>query len=107
MCDCGQGFAQDRINLVAGCDWKKAYKLVDRNGVDVPFPAGRLYYRIAVGGETVLWEFAISGSEAVLKVESEDVDLIPNRTKYKLIFHPEGEEAGGDPVALGSFTVQQ
>ncbi|KRD08584.1 hypothetical protein ASE48_08450 [Mycobacterium sp. Root265] len=56
---------------------------------------------------TTLWTFDITGSEAVLKVESEDVDLIGNRTEWQLVFLPDGEPAGGEPITHGVTRVQR
>lgn len=53
-----------------------------------------------------IWPFVIAGSEASLKVESEDCDAIPDRTKWQLVFMPDGEAAGGDAVARGVVRVQ-
>ncbi|BBC53808.1 hypothetical protein [Mycobacterium phage PP] len=54
-----------------------------------------------------LWNFVIDGSTASLKVESEDVDVIQPRTKWQLVFLPDGEPAGGQPVARGRVLVQE
>ncbi|AEJ93305.1 minor tail protein [Mycobacterium phage EricB] len=51
--------------------------------------------------DVTIWDFDIEGSMATIKVESEESDLIGNRTKWQLVFLAEGESAGGDPVALG------
>ena len=48
-----------------------------------------------------VWEFTLSGSTAFLKAESEDCDLIAHRTKWQLYWLPDGEAAGGDPLARG------
>ena len=55
---------------------------------------------------TTIWPFDIVGSVANLKVESEDADMIGNRTPWQLVFLPDGEPAGGDPVARGVVRVQ-
>ena len=52
------------------------------------------------------WAFSIVGSLASLKVESEAADLIQPRTHWQLVFLPDGELAGGDPIARGRVTVQ-
>lgn len=52
------------------------------------------------------WFFNISGSEAVIKVESEEADQIPDRTAFQLVWLPEGEVAGGDAIADGYVKVQ-
>ena len=59
-----------------------------------------------VSGVT-LWEFTIAGTKASLKVESEAVDKVANRTHWQLVWLPAGEPAGGDPVARGVVRVQQ
>lgn len=53
-----------------------------------------------------LWNFTIDGDTASLKVESEVVDTIPNRCHWQLVFQPEGEADGGDPVAAGIVKTQ-
>jgi hypothetical protein len=52
------------------------------------------------------WDFNIVGYTASLKVESESVDLIANRTKWQLVFLPDGEPDGGLPVGRGFVRVQ-
>lgn len=52
------------------------------------------------------WHFVIDGAEASLKVESEVADLVQPRVKWQLVFLPEGEPKGGDPIALGRVAVQ-
>ncbi|QFP95490.1 hypothetical protein SEA_GAUGELDP_6 [Mycobacterium phage GaugeLDP] len=51
-----------------------------------------------------LWEFDIDGSVADIKIESDEADQIATRTKWQLVFLADGEEAGGDPIALGTVT---
>ena len=48
-----------------------------------------------------IWDFQITGPIASIKVEDPDVALIANRTRWQLVFLPDGEEAGGDPVTWG------
>lgn len=79
--------------------------MVDKDGVPVDFPAGRLYFELQTCPDPLVWEFTIDGSSAVIKVEHEIADTVPNRTKFQLVFLHENEPAGGDPVSLG--TVQR
>ena len=102
----GPVFAPDKLFLTRGRDFKWAYKLVDCDGVATDFPPGRLYFEISTDPLT-LWDFTIDGDVASIKVESEEADLIPNRTKWQLVFLPDGEAEGGDPVALGVVSVQR
>lgn len=53
-----------------------------------------------------IWDFDIDQDMARLKVESEDVNLITNRTKWQLVWLAAGEDAGGDPQAHGYVLVQ-
>ena len=53
------------------------------------------------------WNFDIEDDTASLKVESEEVNTIGNRTPWHLVFLPDGEEAGGTLVARGKVQVQQ
>jgi hypothetical protein len=106
----GPVFEPDRLYLTRGRDFKWAYRLVDCDGNPVDFPKGRLYFEFAELGdglEPVVWEFGIEGDVASLKVESELADLIPDRTRWQLVFLADGEPVGGDPVSLGSVKVQR
>jgi hypothetical protein len=71
----------------------------------VDFPAGKLYFELFTCENTTVWDFVIDGSVASIKVEHEQADLVPNRTKFQLVFLHEAEPAGGDPISLG--TVQR
>jgi hypothetical protein len=63
---------------------------------------------LALGQRAVtLWPFAIDGSTASIKIESDEVEVIGPRTPWQLVFLPEGEAAGGDPVARGRASVQE
>lgn len=101
----GPVFEPDKMYLTTGRDFKWAYRLVDKDGVSVDFPPGRLYFELATCPEPVQWDFVIDGSVASIKVEHEVADLIPNRTRFQLVFLHEAEPAGGDPISLG--TVQR
>ena len=101
----GPVFESDKLFLTTGRDFKWAYQLVDKNNVPVDFPAGKLYFELFTCDVTTVWDFVIDGSVASIKVEHEKADLIPNRTKFQLVFLHEAEPAGGDPISMG--TVQR
>ena len=102
----GPVFCADRLVLTRGRDFKWNYQLTDPDGVPVDFPAGKLYFEFATAPEMTRWEFSINGAIASIKRESEDVDLIPNRTKFQLVWLSEGETAGGDAVSIGTVQIQ-
>ncbi|AHJ86371.1 structural protein [Mycobacterium phage 40AC] len=52
-----------------------------------------------------IWDFVIEDTTATIKIESEEADTIGRGVKWQLVFLAQGEEAGGDPIALG--TVQR
>ncbi|QNJ56956.1 hypothetical protein SEA_BENGIVUITTON_6 [Mycobacterium phage BengiVuitton] len=52
-----------------------------------------------------IWDLTINGSQASIKVESEDADKIGPRTIWQLVFLPAGEPAGGDPIGRGRTEV--
>ncbi|MDP7733654.1 LtfC-like domain-containing protein [Mycobacterium paragordonae] len=54
-----------------------------------------------------IWDFDITGSTASIKVESDDCDVIPSRTPWQLVFMPDGEASGGDPIARGKTWTQE
>jgi hypothetical protein len=107
MATIGPIFCADKLVLTRGRDFKWVYQLTDTQGVPVDFPPGELYFEFSTAPAVTKWEFSISGSIASIKRESEDVDLIGNRTKFQLVWLPDGEIAGGDPVSLGTVQVQK
>ncbi len=102
----GPVFEPDRLYLTCGRDFKWAYQLVDKTGVPVDFPAGRLYFEFCLPDGNEVWDFTIDGPNAVVKVEHEISDTIPDRTKFQLVFLHEAEPAGGDPISLGTVKRQ-
>lgn len=91
--------------LTKGRDFRWIFRNLGADDAPEAFPAGSLYFEFATSPVTT-WPFTISGTEASIKVESESVALIPNRTKWQLVFKPAGEAAGGDPIARGTVKVQ-
>jgi hypothetical protein len=91
--------------LTKGRDFRWNFVHIDENDVDELFPDGSLYLELA-STPTTTWTFVIDGVGASLKVESEEVDLIKNNTRWQLVFKPAGEAAGGDPIARGFVVVQ-
>ena len=51
------------------------------------------------------WPFTIVGPQAGITVQSEVADKILHRTRYQLVFLPDGEEEGGWAVARGRVSV--
>lgn len=51
------------------------------------------------------WPFTIVGPQAGITVQSEVADKILHRTRYQLVFLPDGEEDGGWAVARGRVSV--
>lgn len=99
------GFDTDSDTLVLwkGRDFRWNFDNYDDSGALLAFPAGDLYFEIYAGGEDPLnWPFTIVGSRASIKVESEVADTVPARSLWQLVFLPDGETAGGDPVAHGT-----
>ncbi|QJD52219.1 hypothetical protein PBI_JF2_3 [Mycobacterium phage JF2] len=101
----GPQLEADTLVLTRGRDFKWSFENLDASGAPVDFPEGQLFFEFATSPKT-LWDFVIDGSPATIKVESEDADLIPARTKWQLVFLPDGEAGGGDPIALGTVQVQ-
>ena len=91
--------------LTKGRDFRWSFVNIDDNSNPEAYPGGSLYFELATSPLTT-WTFTIVGDTASLKVESDQVDLIPNRTKWQLVFRPTGEAAGGDIVARGTVLVQ-
>lgn len=53
-----------------------------------------------------IWSFDIEDANASLFVEHEDANAMPARTVWQLVFLPDGEAAGGDPIATGTVRRQ-
>jgi hypothetical protein len=98
---------QDRLILTRGRDFEWVYRLVDSADQPYDFPPGRLFLEFATAPEVTVWDFVVEGDRASIRVESDVADLIPNRCRWQLVFLPEPEESGGQPVALGSVTIQK
>jgi len=101
------GVELDPVDLVLtkGRDFRWTFKNLDSSNNAIAFPSGSLYFEVATASP-LTWTFTISGSLASLKVESEVVNTVPNRTKWQLVFRPTGEVAGGDIVAYGNVRIQ-
>lgn len=101
------GVDLDPVELVLtkGRDFRWSFQNVDESGNPISFESGSLYFEIATPSP-LTWTFTIVGSVATVKVESEVVATVPNRTKWQLVFKPTGEAAGGDIVAYGNVRVQ-
>lgn len=103
------GVEVDTVDLVLTKhrDFKWAFQNLDDNDNPTNFPAGTLYFELYHTTTPTVWAFTISGSTATIKVESEVVNTVPNRTKFQLVFRPSGETAGGDPLAKGVVRIVQ
>jgi len=95
----------DELVLTRGRDFSWAFENLDETGNPIPFPDGELFFEFALD-PVVTWEFTISDETATLKVEHDDADAIPARTKWQLVFLPDGEDEGGEAVALGTVRRQ-
>lgn len=95
-----------QLVLTKGRDFKWSFQNLNDAGVPTNFPGGSLYFEFALS-PLVTWPFTISGNTATLKVESNAVDQIPNRTRWQLVFRATAEVAGGDPLARGFVTIQE
>ena len=87
-------------------DFKFTFDFYDENGVQQPFPAGQLYFEV-YQSPVLKWPFTIVGAQATVKVESDVVDKVPARTRWQLVWLPDGEPAGGDPLARGLVKIQE
>lgn len=96
----------DTLVLTTGRDFKWNFQNLDESGNAADFPAGSLYFELSNTSPVTQWPFTISADTATIKVESDQADLIPDRTKWQLVFLATGEAAGGDPVALGTVKRQ-
>jgi hypothetical protein len=97
---------QDELVLTKGRDFRWTFTNLDAAGAPTDFPTGSLYFEVYTS-TTKTWNFTISGSSATIKIEHTEVDSVPNRTKWQLVFRPSGEAAGGDPIARGVVRIQE
>lgn len=102
----GVELPQDTLVLTKGRDFKWTFTNLNAAGKATPFPSGVLYFEIATSPDLTVWPFTIVGNTATIKVESTDVDLIPDKAKFQLVFQHASESAGGDPLARGVVKVQ-
>ena len=96
----------DELVLQKGRDFKWSFRSLNADREPLNFPPGTLYFEFATE-PAILWEFEIEDNVASLKVESTEVDDIPSRTRWQLVFRNDGEAVGGDPVARGIVRVQE
>jgi len=100
---CGDSVFRESLDFVVGDDFSRSYEHRDWPAdVVSPFPAGSFFYEFFVEPVHVKWVFVVSGSLMSLKVESEDVAKIPDRTHFHLKFLPAGELAGGSTLVAGN-----
>lgn len=102
----GRSLDSSVLVLTKGRDFTWSFIHQNEAGQTVDFPAGDLYFEIYTD-PVLTWDFTVVGSEASLKVESEVVDTVPNRTRWQLVFRASGEAAGGEPLAIGIVRVQE
>lgn len=103
----GVELEQDELVLTKGRDFRWTFTNLNASGAPTNFPAGSLYFELATTPSPTTWNFTISGNTATIKIEHTQVDLIPARTKWQLVFRPSGEAAGGDPIARGVVRIQE
>ena len=100
----GLKLPNETLVLTRGRDFQWVFVNLDDAMEEAEFPAGELL--IVFPEIEAEWPFTIDGTRASIKVESEDVDLIPNRALFHLVWMPEDEEAGGEAIAVGRVVVQ-
>jgi len=113
-CGC-EGFIQfgarplrGEVSLVRGTDLGPQNLTLVTDAVSQtpkPWPAGSLSMELATLPVKTVWPFTIAGSVASLKVESEEVDKVPDRTDFVVKWLPAGELAGGQAVVIGKVRV--
>lgn len=105
MAEIGIPLDADTLVLTRGRDFNWTFQSLGTNGAPVDFAAGDLFFEFN-NPDIDNWDFVIDGDTASVQVESTVVDTVPARTKWQLVFVPEGEAAGGEAVALGVVQVQ-
>ncbi|WP_425297979.1 DUF7264 domain-containing protein, partial [Nocardia brasiliensis] len=99
MATIGEKLDQIALILTTGRDFAWSFEHVDATDKPIPFPAGMLFIELDTKPTKTQWLFVINGSVANLKVESDAADMPPARTRWQLVFLPQGETAGGYPIA--------
>ena len=93
------------LPLYRGRDYQRTFESKDVvTKLPVPFPAGDLFLEFCQNPKKI-FKATITGSSAVFKIESEDCDKIPDRTKYQLVWLGATEPAGGQCVGFGQVKV--
>ncbi|MGW4119901.1 LtfC-like domain-containing protein [Nocardia sp. NPDC004711] len=106
MANIGDKLPSDTVWLTGGRDFECYFEHLDANRQPIDFPVGSLFFELDTVPTKTLWTFTITGSQASLKVESTASDLIAAGTIWQLVFLPQGETAGGRPLALGRIARQ-
>lgn len=103
----GLELIEDSLVLTEGRDFRWGFDNLGDDDEPEDFPDGELYFELYHTDPPTVWEFTITGPSAELKVESSAVDLVPSRTRWQLVWLPDGEAAGGEPLARGRVVVQK
>ena len=93
----------DVMFLTAGRDMYWGIEFSEPCGAPVDVSHGDLFFEF----DSDRWFFTVDGHRATLKVESEVVDLVPDRARWQLVFLPAGEAAGGVCLARGYVRRQK
>ena len=104
----GPSPSKDTLVLFTGRDFNWIFSYKDEDGkTPLDFPAGSLYFEFLQSTDsgvtpTTSWTFTIAADVATLAIDSAVADLIEDGTSWQLVFLPDGDEAGGDPVSYGT-----
>lgn len=100
----GVDTSSDTLVLWKGRDFRWNFDNLDASGNLTAYPAGELFFEIQIpdAPQVMKLPFTIEGATATIKVESQVADTIPSRALWQLVFLPEGEAEGGDPIARGT-----
>ena len=100
----GHPVDEDVMFLTAGRDMDWGIEFTEPCGTPVDIAHGDLFFDFPNSDR---WFFTVSGNKATLKVESEVVDRVADRSRWQLVFLPHGEAAGGVCLARGYVRRQK
>lgn len=98
MADHGNPTPKDVMTLNRGEDFIAEFELQDAE-----FDSGtEMFYRFFEMDPVIEWAFSVSGSSAVLKIESEEADLIPAREKWQLLMREPSDPTTETQICWGT-----
>lgn len=97
------GLVLDRetLNLIQDRELHLTAQCVDENNNPIDWPAGTLQFVLETSPDPTIWEFTLTADVGYLNKTGDEANAVPRHTKWQLVFTPEGDTDGGQPLGYG------